>query len=214
VARSVSCELDHLVITAPTLAAGASFVEEKLGVAPQMGGEHEKMGTHNLLLRLGDSSYLEVIAPNPDAPRPERPRWFDLDLLSASSAPRLSSWIARTTDLVNVAAASPVALGPIESMSRGDLDWLITIPPAGMVLEGVAPALIEWRHGAHPAHRLRSSGCSLIRLKAIHPEHWRVTALLEGIGFQGPVSVEPPTVGGVPHLIAEIDTPNGVHEVS
>ncbi|HCV79405.1 VOC family protein, partial [Pseudomonas oryzihabitans] len=51
--------LDHLVIVAPTLAAGARYVEERLGVALQPGGQHARMGTHNLLLGLGDG-YLEV----------------------------------------------------------------------------------------------------------------------------------------------------------
>lgn len=64
--------LDHLVVVAPTLAAGAQYVEERLGVVMQPGGKHPRMGTHNLLLRLGDC-YLEVIAPNPDAPAPTRP---------------------------------------------------------------------------------------------------------------------------------------------
>lgn len=57
--------LDHITITAFSLEAGAAFVVDALGVAPQVGGEHPRMGTHNLLLRLGESMFLEVIAPNP-----------------------------------------------------------------------------------------------------------------------------------------------------
>jgi len=55
--------IDHIAITAPTLEAGAKFVKNVLGVNPQKGGEHLRMGTHNLLLRLGDTTYLEVISP-------------------------------------------------------------------------------------------------------------------------------------------------------
>lgn len=61
------CRLDHLTITAPTLESGAEFVRRSLGVDPQPGGEHPRMGTHNLLRRLGDSLFLEVIAPDPAA---------------------------------------------------------------------------------------------------------------------------------------------------
>ncbi len=64
------CQIDHIVITAPDLGAGAELVRRSLGVMPQAGGEHARMGTHNLLLKLGDSLYLEVIAPNPNAPEP------------------------------------------------------------------------------------------------------------------------------------------------
>ena len=32
------------------------------------------MGTHNLLMRIGDQVYLELIAIDPEAPTPGRPR--------------------------------------------------------------------------------------------------------------------------------------------
>jgi Glyoxalase-like domain len=69
----MACELDHPVITAPTLTAGTAWVESTLGVTPQPGGKHQRMATHNALLSLGDSTYLEVIAPDPAASRPEQP---------------------------------------------------------------------------------------------------------------------------------------------
>ena len=65
------CFIDHIAITAPTLEAGAELVYRSLGVKPQKGGEHPRMGTHNLLLRLGNSVYLEVISPDPAAKSPE-----------------------------------------------------------------------------------------------------------------------------------------------
>ena len=209
------CELDHLVVTAPSLAAGARYVQDKLGVALQAGGEHPRMGTHNLLLRLNDSSYLEVIAPNPDAPKPSRPRWFDLDDLTPESEPRLATWVARTTDIEGTAARSPVDLGSIETMTRGDLEWRITIRADGrMPQEGVAPSLIEWRIGTHPAQRLQPSGCSLVRLKAMYPEPRQISDLLESIGFEGPVTISPLGLDEFPQLIAEIETPAGVRELT
>src|SRR3989442_15725565 len=125
------CQIDHLVVTAPDLAAGAELVRRSLGVTPQPGGEHARMGTHNSLLKLGDSLYLEVIAPNPDAPRPGRPRWFQLDGQEWVSRPRLATWVARTSDLRSTLAAASEPLGAVEPMSRGDLSWLITIPADG-----------------------------------------------------------------------------------
>ena len=74
------CLIDHITVTAPTLEAGAAFVVQALGVAPQPGGEHPLMGTHNLLLKLSDTAFLEVIAVNPKATAPQRPRWFELVL--------------------------------------------------------------------------------------------------------------------------------------
>jgi hypothetical protein len=66
-------QIDHIVIASPSLDAGVKYVYETLGVMPQLEGVHTQMGTHNYLLRLGNSTYLEVIAINPDAPKMERP---------------------------------------------------------------------------------------------------------------------------------------------
>ncbi len=202
--------IDHIVVTAPTLAAGAACVCAALGVAPQAGGEHARMGTHNLLLRLGPALYLEVIAPNPAAPPPGRPRWFALDQLLPDAPPALAAWVARTPDIHATAAASPEALGPVEPMSRGALDWLITIPADGAVpLDGVAPALIEWQAATHPAARLAEQGLSLVGLEIRHPDAARVNRLLAAIGLAGPVRAVPLAAGAIPHLLAHIDTPQG-----
>ncbi|MFC4299142.1 VOC family protein [Castellaniella hirudinis] len=202
--------LDHLAITAFSLESGTAFVADALGVSPQAGGEHPRMGTHNQLLRLGDTLYLEVIAPNPAAPAPGRPRWFGLDTLGAGSSPALSAWVARSTDIQATAAAAAEPLGPVESMSRGALDWLITIPADGSVpLDGVAPALIEWRADAHPASRMEDRGCALALLELFHPDPDRVSRLLSSLELDAPVSVRRAGPGAAARLVAHIDTPHG-----
>lgn len=203
--------IDHLTITAPTLAAGAAFVRKALGVAPQAGGAHPRMGTHNLLLRLGDTMFVEVIAPDPAAPTPARARWFALDTLGPDAAPALSAWVVRTPDIHASAAASPEALGPVEPMRRGALDWLITIPADGALpLDGIAPALIQWPQGAHPAAGLEQHGLSLVMLELFHPEPARITRLLRAIGLQGPLCVSPLNGARAPYLLAHINTPQGL----
>ncbi|NJD08181.1 MAG: VOC family protein [Methylococcaceae bacterium] len=205
------CVIDHLVITAPSLATGAAFIRRTLGVSPQPGGQHLKMSTHNLLLRLGDTAYLEVIAPDPAAPAPKRPRWFALDGLATDVHPALATWVARTSDIASTAAASAEPLGSVETMSRGALEWLITIPPDGaMPLNGVCPALIQWRSPDHPPGRLPDQGLSLIRLDLYHPEPNRVIRLLQSIDIHGPISVLPTASGGTPRLDALIATPRGL----
>lgn len=208
----MTCGMDHLVVTAPDLVAGVAYVQRTLGVTAQAGGEHVRLGTHNCVLRLGDSLYLEVIAPNPQAPPPGRPRWFELDLLAPDSAPRLATWVARCDDIRAAAAAASEPLGEVEPMSRNDLSWLITIPDDGKLrLGGAAPALIEWHTQPHPASRMQDSGCSLVRLWAFHPDATRVTRLLQSISFEGPLSVT--AAGGQPHLVAHIQTPGGLRTI-
>lgn len=207
----MSCRIDHVVITAPDLARGAEFVRRSLGVELQIGGEHPRMGTHNLLLKLGDSLFLEVIAPNPKAPAPGRPRWFELDQLKPDTPPRLATWAARTDNIRSTLATSSEQLGNVEPMSRGELSWLITIPADGSLpLGGVVPTLLEWATKDHPAAKLRDAGCSLLRLEAFHPEAGRVSALLKSISAESEISVSPLPAASRPYLVAHVGTPNGV----
>ena len=205
-----SCQLDHLTITTPTLAEGAAWVRDALGVNAAPGGKHPAMGTHNLLLRLGDALFLEIIAVDPDAPAPDRPRWFALD--QTQGGPSLSTWVARTGDIAAAgrAASALAALGPITPMGRGARNWLITIPDDGSLpLGGAGPALIEWDAGPHPAAGMPDVGLSLNRLEVHHPDPQRVEALLAAIGLDAPVSVVPIAAGAAPFLRACIDTPAG-----
>jgi hypothetical protein len=201
--------MDHLVITAPSLAVGVEYVRETLGIAPEPGGEHPSMGTHNCLLKLGETAFLEVLCVNPAAPAPNRPRWFQLDEADAAGAPRLATWVVRTTDIKAALAASPVVSGFVTPMSRGELNWLITLPRNGSLpLQGVAPTLIQWQ-GPHPAVRLTDSGCALLRLEGFHPRAEKVRTMLDAIGFQGEFAVSPSLPGERPHLVAHIQTPAG-----
>lgn len=202
--------IDHLVVTAPDLETGAAWIRDTLGVEPGPGGEHAAMGTHNRLLKLGQSAYLEVIAINPAASAPKRPRWFGLDEMEAGAPPRLTSWVVRTTDIDAAQAASPVVSGYVTPMSRGDLNWRITIPRNGALpLQGVAPTLIQWQD-RHPAAAMPESGCTLVRLEATHPRAEKVRAMLDAVGFQGEFSVGPVPPGEAPRLVAHIRTPGGM----
>lgn len=184
---------------APSLASGVAHVKEILGVEAGPGGEHGRMGTYNRLLRLGDEQYLEIIAVNPVAPPPARPRWFGMDRVPPK--PYLATWVARTRNLGSEA----------QEMSRGDFRWRITIPPdGGMPFDGVAPTLIEW-HTAGPAKRLPESGCSLRKLELFHPRADQVDAFLVEIGFDGPVWA---MKGAQARLVAHIATPQGVRVLS
>lgn len=44
---------DHIAVAARSLAEGAEWLRDRLGVALQPGGRRTAMGTHNMLLSLG-----------------------------------------------------------------------------------------------------------------------------------------------------------------
>ena len=197
-------ELDHLAVAANTLGDGRAYVEEALGVALQPGGQHAHFGTHNLLLGLEDGLYLEVIAIDPEAPKPACPRWFDLDRFSGG--PRITNWICRIKNLAETMKTYPEAGQPV-SLARGDLRWQMAVPDDGILpFDGAFPALIEWSGTAHPAHRLAASGCRLERLTICHPDAETLQRDLASGLRDERISIEPGSLG----FAAELMTPHGL----
>jgi hypothetical protein len=206
-----SC-IDHIVITAATLQAGVQAVERALGVPMQAGGEHPHMGTHNYVLKLGDTLFLEVIAVNPAAVAPGRPRWFELDAAASRPAPRLATWVSRTSDIQQAATLATVPVGAVLPLTRGALSWRLTVPEDGsLALQGAAPQLIQWDGDQHPAVHMSNRHCSLLHLEAFHPSAGAISRYLEHIGFKGTFCATPLADGAQPYLVAHIQTPTGVH---
>ncbi|WP_431281501.1 VOC family protein [Humitalea sp. 24SJ18S-53] len=204
----MTLHFDHLAIGAQTLAEGEDWVESVLGVAMGPGGVHPRMGTHNRLLKVGPRRYLEVIAVDPAAEAPTRPRWFGLD--TPPARPRILGWVARCVDIAAVAARSPLPLGTPEAMSRGALSWQITIaadgrPPAG----GALPSLIEWPEGVHPADGMAETGVSLVALTIAHPEPVRIEAALAAMDWQAEGGLVQVSQGERVALSASFLTPRG-----
>lgn len=172
--------LDHIVIAAERLEAGRAWVADRLGVAPDPGGRHAALGTHNCLLSLGPETYLEVIAIDPDAVRPAFARCFGLD--EFSGPPRLVAWMARVGNLAQALQAAPDGSGDIHQLTRGDLRWLMAIPESGYApFDGTFPGLIEWQSSLLPPQRLPDRGLRLERLSLTHPRANALKAALEGL---------------------------------
>jgi hypothetical protein len=206
-------ELDHITVVAPDLATGVDWVRRTLGVAPQPGGAHPQMGTHNCLLRLGDDVFLEVIATDPGAPRPAHRRWFGLDDHDRlreywQTGRRLTGYVARCSDLKAIVGARPTMFGAPMQISRGDRQWLFGVRADGALpREGALPSLMDWGARGSPAPSMPDLGLRLLSLVVEAPEPEHVSAELDAIGF-----------GGMPdirradrvRLYAVIDTPAGV----
>jgi hypothetical protein len=210
----MSCTLDHLVITTSALSEGDAWVNAALGVWPGAGGAHEGMATHNHLLRLGESVYLEVIAPDPMAPASVRPRWFGMDHPGLLQQPRLATWVVRCSDIEAARGRLSESVGLVYPMQRGPWSWQITIPPDGqMSLQGLVPTLIQWSDERHPTQSMPPSGCELQALVLRHPELNRVERMLASLDLQGkvPVRVAP---GELPMLEAHLLTPQGAVTLS
>ncbi|WP_407494067.1 VOC family protein [Pseudooceanicola sp. MF1-13] len=169
--------LDHIVIAAPSLAEGVAYVRDLTGIDMPKGGEHPQMGTHNHLVRLGEDEFLEVIAVNPDAPAPDRPRWFGLD--HPVQSPRLAHWVTRCTDMATTRPLLPDYHGPAMHLTRGTLSWLLTVPDDGTLpMDGAAPSLLEWKADPLPPTQMPGADATLTALTITHPKAQQIADTL------------------------------------
>lgn len=220
------CTLDHLVIAAPTLEAGVQWCVATLGVTPEAGGTHPRMGTHNRVLNISSPdyprAYLEIIAIDPagtPALAAGQRRWFDLDDAGLQAAlardgAALIHVVARTEALpacVQALAQPPLGIdrGPAVAMFRdapqGRLHWQITVRDDGRRLyHGALPTLIQRDAPGHPTDHLPDCGLRLRAVRAHHPEATTLAPALRLLGLDR-IAVH----SGGADLVAELDTPRG-----
>ncbi len=203
-------KLDHITVVARTLEEGASHIKGMLGIDMPAGGAHPRMGTHNRLLSLGKDLFLELIAIDPEAKAREQPRWFDLDRFDAE--PSLGTWVLGTDNIKAALAEAHPESGSATRITRGELNWLISIPKDGsMPLDGAFPTLIEWPEGEHPAARMIDLGCRLRSLAIEHPDADQIEALIGHRIDRTSITIRS---GAVKAIRAEIDTPAGTRVLS
>ena len=206
--------IDHLVFGCDYLQNGTSYLEQALGVGLSTGGQHALMATHNRLLKLQDAIYLEAIAIDYEAVQKHgdigRKRWFSLDedrtKKRLAQSPRPLTWVVAVDDIHDAASKCGYDVGKITTMTRGDLEWMLTIAENGTLVEdGLLPGLIQWPGGRNPANKLPESGTRLQRLILQHPQPDVIGQIIDQLGIDGPVEVKL----GPANLIFEMQTNAG-----
>jgi hypothetical protein len=200
-------QVDHLVYATPDVDLGVRTIEGLIGVRATAGGQHPGLGTRNALIALGPSSYLEIIGPDPDQPRPAGTRRFGIDELKT---PRLIGWVAKGTALeqvVSTARTAGVGLGAVIAGSRKRpdgvvLSWRYTDPDV-VVEHRLIPYFIDWGTSPHPSSTA-PRGATLVSFRAEHPDGPRLQDMLRQLGLNLMVQK-----GAHPALIAIIEGPKG-----
>lgn len=200
-------QIDHLVYATPDLTVGIDTAERLFGVRATQGGQHAGEGTRNALIALGPTSYFEIIGPDPDQSKPDRPRRFGIDDIKV---PRLTTWVAKGTGLEQVAsdaAAHGVNLGAVMSgrRKRPDgvvLSWRYTDPRV-VLADRLVPYIIDWGTSPHPS-ATAAKGVTLLGLRAEHPDAENVQRMLRQLGLELVV-----TRGPRPALVATFASPKG-----
>ena len=208
---SLLSHIDHLVYATPDLEREVEHLHTLLGVRATPGGRHPGWGTRNALISLGESTYLEIIGPDPDQSIPLADLRFGIGDLDQ---PALVSWAVKTEELERLAEKARLLgleLGPISEGRRKQtngtlLSWNLTAPRP--LQGGLVPFFIDWGKAMSPAQGA-VKGCSLRELRGIHPAPEEIRSRLAGLGLDLPISR-----GSVPGIVAILDTPRGTVELS
>jgi hypothetical protein len=199
-------ELDHILWAAPDLDEGTRLFEDLTGVAPARGGSHPGFGTRNSLVSLGDSTYFEIISPDP-----EQDLTGNLGghihglgtpgLLTFALRSRNLDAVRSTAERLGLALEEPVHM----SRTRPDglrLSWSILYLPHEE-FGHAAPFIIDWGDTPHPA-RTTPGGCTLTSYWVLHPHADRLARIYEALGLEVPVKR-----ALRPGFIATLQTPKG-----
>lgn len=199
--------LDHIVLAAPTLGAGVTHFETLTGVRASLGGHHPEGGTENALASLGETTYLEILAPLPGTQ--VRSSW--VEFCRASVTPRILTFAMRAPlPLAEIArkevAAGRPPTGPYDyGRRRADgmlLAWkLLDLDPApfGRAL----PFFIDWLDSEHPS-LTATPGARLASFEIGHPDPRGLSNRLRELGADVPVHAAPEL-----RFLAMLDCPKG-----
>ena len=203
--------IDHFVIGTSNLISGTRILENILKSRFSSGGEHKIMATHNNLLKLQSNFYLEIIANNQKADTPSRRRWFSLDEKIIKEkiykSPRLLCWVLKVDNIEEAVKKCGYYPGEIIELSRDDLEWKVTIPFNGKLIEnGVLPILIEWKNNKHPTKKLSKSKVSIYKLSLFHPEPKKIKKIINNLVNSEFIEISK----GIPKIELSLSTQNGI----
>ena len=182
---ALQAQFDHLVVAIRSLPEGIAEFEKLSGIKATVGGKHPGRGTENALVSLGAGKYLEIIAPQQDAPlSPMDEGMRKLDRL------HVINWAVSVSDVDAAAAALKAAGFATTAPAPGS-----RVTPAGDRLEwttlglgerniAMAPFFIHWSASTKHPSTTTPGGCSLDTLTITDPNSDRLAAALGALGVR------------------------------
>ena len=168
-------KLDHVVVAANNLEEGTSYVENKLNVKLSNIGYHRDMGTHNRVVKISKSVYLEVISIDPSCGHLNSKRWFNLDSLKLQSqlrkSPQVIGYVIENVDIKILKYYEPFF-----KASRGEYNWKFAMPGTNAsilanqsYLNGIIPSLINWE-SEKPISKMQDNHLNLEKIQVLLSE--------------------------------------------
>ena len=163
-------KLDHIVFGSYTLEEGTEFVENILQTKLSDIGYHKEMGTHNRVIRISETIYLEVISIDPKIRNLNNKKWFNLDNPNLQSKlkklPQIIGYVIEYKD-INISKY----YDPFFEASRSNYKWQFAMPTyknniidSEIISTGIIPSLISWK-SEKPIYQMKKNQFELISLE-------------------------------------------------
>lgn len=200
-------KIDHIVYAVANLQRSIESFQEATGLKVFAGGEHPDWGTHNALVRIGETTYLEFLAKKKSSQPVHAKTWMGIDLLQGD---KITRWAlaSKTVELEAKflkkynEALSTIVIGSRATEDGKMLNWLMTTVLPTPEVEP-APFLIDWKKSAHPTEALPLD-CQIKSFTIEHAESEVLKKLLEKLSMSMPVYTSHTT-----SLKLVLDTPKG-----
>lgn len=187
----MAVEIDHIVLANTNLAELIKYFTDASGISPAPGGAHPAWGTHNALVKLSATQYLELIAPQPGKTGPWARQFKNFH------EPTLAGWCVRAANLAQIANAAHAygcrtrkMAGSRRTTDGTLLEWelLFLSHPK---LNPALPFFINWGDTPHPASTLEA-GIALQSFSIATPGADELTELLAAVDITGVAIDEQP----------------------
>jgi len=182
----VIARFDHLVIGVRSLAEGTAHFTRMVGVAPAPGGTHPGRGTENALVSLGQSEYLEIIAPQAEARLSDSDaKLRQLDRLTVVGLAVAVDHADETRERLKAAgfATTIPQRGSRVTPSGERLEWEV-FKLSDAKISG-APFFIEWSGQTKHPSLTAPAGCTRERFQIQTPASDRLSKVFKAIGLIG-----------------------------
>lgn len=202
---------DHFLLGCASLEAGIQFIKERTGVEAIKGGKHPGIGTHNALISLANNTYLEIIAPDPEA----NSLLPDYVFLKELTTPQLFYWAMRTEDIDELVkqikkagfAHSGINPGSRQRTDGSVLKWR-SLSVDASTQAGVVPFFIEWDKSSRHPSLDSPAGCSILSFEIVYPEPDTLKKIFTQLTIDVPVKY-----GSEASLLLKIKSPKGIVEL-
>ena len=163
--------IDHFVYVTDDLERTKTYFENKTGVTVNYGGRHLDKGTHNAIFRIGERSYFEILAPDPQRNPDIELSWLGTQNISYS---RISRWCIapenyeRGLNFMNGESKYEFHSlpGSRKKLDGSLLEWNLGLCDKESDID-VFPFLVDWGKSVHPTVNMKSE-CKIQSIEIHH----------------------------------------------